>query len=53
MPKMARNRSTLDNVLAQGASNRDITVYATDISTKFDFFFTIQRISFEMIIKMF
>ena len=27
MPKMARNRSALHNVLAQGASNRDITVY--------------------------
>ena len=26
MPKMARNRSALHNVLAQGASNRDITV---------------------------
>ena len=27
MPKMARNRSALHDVLAQGASNRDITVY--------------------------
>ena len=26
MPKMARNRSALHDVLAQGASNRDITV---------------------------
>ena len=27
MPKMARNRSALHDVLAQGASNRDIMVY--------------------------
>ena len=27
MPKMARNRSALHDVLAQGASNRDITVF--------------------------
>ena len=27
MSKMARNRSALHDVLAQGASNRDITVY--------------------------
>ena len=26
MPKMVRNRSALHDVLAQGASNRDITV---------------------------
>ena len=26
MPKMAQNRSTLDNVLAPGASIRDITL---------------------------
>ena len=26
MPKMARNRCALHDVLAQGASNRDITV---------------------------
>ena len=29
MPKMARNRSALHDVLAQGASNRDITVVMT------------------------
>ena len=27
MPKMVRNRSALHDVLAQGASNRDITVH--------------------------
>ena len=27
MPKTARNRNALHDVLAQGASNRDITVY--------------------------
>ena len=32
MPKMARNRSALHDVLAQGTSNRDITVYHIDIS---------------------
>ena len=31
MPKMARNRSALHDVLAQGASNRDITVLAMEI----------------------
>ena len=32
MPKMARNRSALLDVLAQGASNRDITVLAIYLS---------------------
>ena len=27
MPKIARNRSALHDVLVQGASNRDITVF--------------------------
>ena len=35
MPKMARNRSALHDVLAQGASNRDITVYVYVPSAKF------------------
>ena len=36
MPKMARNRSALHDVLAQGASNRDITVVA-EILERFSF----------------
>ena len=32
MPKMARNRSALHDVLAQGTSNRDITVYVNRAS---------------------
>ena len=36
MPKMVRNRSALHDVLAQGASNRDITVFIYDIKAHFD-----------------
>ena len=32
MPKMARNRSALQDVLEQGASNRDITVLQPTIT---------------------
>ena len=44
MPKTARNRNALHDVLAQGASNRDITVYSYQVSTyvgNFSFFFCI------------